>query len=146
MPRGLLVMVTKSVVATLTTSCDAEISDGPRKQICGDWISRAEDIIGSGPWYVDASDGSTPNIVAAVATSPTWVQVGNDCALGARVSVSDPSVVAVTSSILAQDGGDVAVLVSPRTVGHATLVATMPGAIREAVSFTVDPPPSRPSS
>jgi hypothetical protein len=84
-------------------------------------------------WYVDAFSGSAAPIVASVHASPSWIQVSTDCGHGTRVSVSDPSVVEISSVIKASDGADVAVLISPVGAGHATL--TVAG--RTVMTFTV---------
>jgi hypothetical protein len=133
--RRMVAALAAAVVASTATGCGST-ADGPRMQICGEWIGRAETTVGSGPWYVDAS-GSTPTaVVAAVGSSPTWVQVSGDCQHGVRISISDPAVISVTSVIGASDGADAAVLISPVGAGHATLSV----AGRPAIVFTVHVP------
>ena len=109
------------LVAVCATGCGMRASgtaDGPRKRICGEWIGRAEESIGSGPWYVDASAGNPATISAAAGSSGTWVRVSGNCARGARVSISDPAVVRVIGVVPAKNGTDVAVLVNPGSAGR----------------------------
>lgn len=135
MVRRVVAAPTASVAAMVMTGCGSEgdTADGPRKQICGEWIGRAEVIGRAGPWYVDASGGSAPPVVASAGASPTWVQVSADCERGTQVSVSDPDVIAVAGVIKPSDEADVAVLISPVSAGHATLTATG----RLVIAFTV---------
>ena len=130
-------------VVVVLAACSTSVADGPRKLICGEWIGRAETIIGSGPWYVDASHGSSPTITAASGSSGTWVKVSSSCDRGAQVPISDPAVVSVSNVVTAKDGADVAVLVSPRAAGRAVVTATETGFPR-AVIFAITTPPSLP--
>ncbi|HEY7048893.1 MAG TPA: hypothetical protein VH373_16845 [Jatrophihabitantaceae bacterium] len=115
-------------------------ADGPRQRICGEWIGRAEELIGSGPWYVDASAGNPATITATAGSSGTWVRVSGDCARGARVSMSDPAVLRVIGVVPAEDGTDAAVLVNPESAGRAVLTATMPGTPARTVTFAIGEP------
>lgn len=129
-----------ALAAVLVAACSPEVSDGPRTRICGQWVGRAEEITGSGPFYVDASAASPAPITAAVHSSPIWVQLTGDCAHGVRDSISNPAVLGISGTInpTSGGGGDIAVLVELNGVGHAVLNAPDP------VGFTVIPQPSPP--
>lgn len=150
MLRGILAVGAGVAVAAITVGCGpaTEISYGPQKHICNDVISRPNTVIGSGPFYVDATAGVPPIVVASARSSPIWVQVSPSCEHGAEVSVSDVAVITVSSSevIKAKDGADVAVLVFPKTSGRATLTATVPGSDPHETTFKVNPPTAPPAS
>ena len=122
------------------------MTQGPRKHICGDWIGRAMEITGSGPWYVDATEHSLTTITAAAGSSGTWVRVTSSCAHGARISTSDPAVASLGNVVTANDNSDVAVLVVPRAVGHAELTATSQVGGTRTVTFEVTTPPALPTT
>ena len=146
MTRGTVVAAVVCVAAATLTGCGAEKSDGPRRQLCGMWIGRAATLTGSGPFFTDATSGPDPDLHAAAGSNPMWVQVSDTCAQGALVKVSDPSIIAVSDTLLPPNTRDttrpVAVAVTPKAVGHATLVAIMPGQAPQTVSFTIGPAPT----
>jgi hypothetical protein len=96
----------------------------------------AEEQGEAGPWYVDATGGARPPAVSAsIGASPTWVKVSTDCENGTQVSVSDPTVIAITGVVEASNGDDVAVLISPQGTGQAVLNV----AGRPVMTFSVHP-------
>ncbi|HKN97208.1 MAG TPA: hypothetical protein VJX10_08840 [Pseudonocardiaceae bacterium] len=126
-------------MAVAVAGCGAGLADGPRMRICGDWIGRAEILGGSGPFYVNGV-GRPPTIQAAAGSSPIWVRVSPSCQHGATVATSNPAVISVAGTVAARDGTDVAVLVAPRTAGHAVLTATVPHLGTERVAFAIGGP------
>ncbi len=126
-------------------------ADGPRKLICGTWIGRANNVAGSGPWFVDATKSAPGPIVADARSSGTWLRLTNDCSHGATSSITNSAVIKVSSRIRAKDGRDEAVLVNPLERGSSTLMASRDGKLLTRVRFAISnafvlPSPSGPPS
>jgi len=133
--RAAMLLATVAAVA----GCGSP-SDGPVMSICGVNIGRAEDMAGSGPFYVDAST-SAPSapVVAAPGSSPVNLRVSPDCSTGAQVSVSNEAVITVESEIRATDRADEVVSVSPLAAGRSTVTMRRAGARPTKVIFVVRP-------
>ena len=139
--RTLVVPVAVSTVLALAvTACGTLSPDGPIVPICGTNIGRASFTSGDGPFYIDATRQQRVSPVQAAAQSaPINVRVSGTCSEGAKVTVSDPHVIAVQDEIQAKNGAVEVILVSPISPGHATLTATKPGAPTITVIFAVGP-------
>lgn len=143
--RPALVLAALLSAAPLLEGCGAGgLADGPREQVCGQWIGRAEQTVGSGPWYVDASTGAEVEIRAAAGSSGTWIRLTDTCAHGAQVTTSDDRIAALGPIVRAEDGRAAAILVHPEAVGRATV--TVHDREETAVTVVVTSPPSLPSS
>lgn len=113
------------------------VADGPRMQVCGQWIGRAEMSVGSGPFYIDASRRSAVTIRAATHSSGTWLRLSADCSVGARVVISDRKVIGVASALWAKDGHEEAVLLNPGRAGRAIVTACVPGRRPHTIAVVV---------
>jgi hypothetical protein len=136
--RGALIVTTVATVAGVA-GCGGP-SDGPIVTVCGANIGRAADLVGSGPFYVDASVSAPPApVVAAAGSSPMNVRVSPNCSTGAQVSVSDGAVIEVQSEIQATDRADEVISVSPLAVGRSTVTIRRGHASPTKVTFVVKP-------
>lgn len=134
--HGALIVATVATVAGVA-GCGGP-SDGPIVTICGVNIGRAEDLVGSGPFYVDASVSAPPTpVVAAADSSPMNVRVSPNCSTGAQVSVSDGAVIKIQSEIQAMDRADEVILVSPLAAGRSTVTIRRGHASPTHVTFVV---------
>ena len=112
------------LAAPVLVECGAGgLADGPRKQVCGQWIGRAEESVGSGPWYVDVSTTPDTEIRATARSGGIWVRLTGGCAHGEQVTTSDDRVAALGAVVPAQDGRAAAILVLPEAPGRATVTA-----------------------
>jgi hypothetical protein len=124
------------VIALFLASCTTRAS-GPIKHVCGKAIGRAPELIGSGPFYLDAVGDERSSLAAAAGASGTWLRVSSDCARGAELSVSPAHIVKIRSLVQAKDGKAVAVLVFPRHVGVTTILARRSGSTSHLIRVTV---------
>lgn len=133
--RGALIIATVTAVA----GCGSP-SDGPVMSICGVTISRADDIGGSGPFYIDASVNSpSAPVVAAAGSITVNVRVSPECSTGAQVSVSDEAVIKVKGEIRATDRADEVVSVFPLAAGRSIVTIRRSGGRPTNVIFAVRP-------
>lgn len=130
------------------SACSSDTgADGPREQICGTWIGRANELAGSGPWFVDATAAVPTPIAAEARSSGTWIRLTDDCSHGVTSSVTAPAVIGIVDRVRAKDGGDEAVLVRPLERGSSAVTTTRDGTVLTRVRFavsgaTVPPSPS----
>jgi hypothetical protein len=116
-------------------------ADGPIISICGTNTGWATSTLGDGPLYIDAAQHpTTAPVLATPGSAPIAVIVSKSCAVGAKVTDSDPGVISLQNSFRAKDGAVVATYASPVGLGQATLTAIQPGAQPITVTFTIVTP------
>jgi hypothetical protein len=120
--------------------CTDERLGGVRMNVCGEYIAQGLALVGV-TWYQDASVFSSsldlPYFAADPAIAGTWLRVSDSCATGATIVVSTPRVLAISDAIRAADGRYVAVRITPRSLGAATVSISSPTASTHRVSVHV---------
>jgi hypothetical protein len=138
--RQTIVGVSVAALVAVNAVCGSS-RDGPTQTICGFKIGRATHLAGSGPFDVDAAQHPpVAPIVAAAGSDSTHVRVSSDCAVGAKIVVSNRKVIAVQRESAAQDGADEVLSVVPLFAGRSTVTASRSGSKPIRIPFVVTPP------
>ena len=126
----------------LAACSPAQNSDGPRVQICGEWIGQANMAVGL-TWYVDLTHSETKGAIKLPRIPQghpgTWVRLSHDCTHGADVSITPSGVLAVSDVIRSSEGRNEAVRVTAMRDGTASLTARMSGHPTRTLTFETGP-------
>jgi hypothetical protein len=122
------------------TGCADKRGGYVRLNVCGEYIAQTMALVGV-TWYRDASVSSStldlPYFAADPVIGGTWLRVSDSCATGATVLVSNPRLLAISDAVRAADRRYVAVRITARSLGDATVSISSPTAATHRVSVHV---------